>query len=444
MIGKGMRGCRICLALAIVFLSRAPAAEAPSASPTPTPMPGHVSGISANPSAANAITGTAELQRLLLDQLGIKDDHGVRVGGVWIGNSSWLISGGAEPGKVSWNSAFIADLLIDLEKLTGWWKGASFGAQFLQFDGQATNAQAGSVQGYNSLPGHPPLDRTELYQLWIFQRLFDDKMSIRIGKSLPNVDFGNVLMPVTLTERELIIPAVSGLLYTPIFVNPTMLGVLPGYYNSACGVTASVSPVDWWYAKYGFFDGSLADGIQTGMTGPHFNGYYLNIWETGFKWRLGPGRLPGKIGAGYWYQTGVLHGPNGISQNGTSGFYLFGSQRLWYRHPEKDNSGISGFFQFGVNDSSTLPVNQYFGMGFTGFGLVPWRPKDSMGAGMSWAWLNRNVFNRSSELMFQGYYQANVWKSVYLQPAITYIPTPGASSSLGGAWASTIQVVALF
>ena len=42
-------------------------------------------------------------------------------------------------------------------------------------------------------------------------------------------------------------------------------------------------------------------------------------------------------------------------------------------------SSISAFFQFGVNNAEVLPVNQYFGMGFTGFGLMPRRPADSMG-----------------------------------------------------------------
>jgi hypothetical protein len=64
-----------------------------------------------------------------------------------------------------------------------------------------------------------------------------------------------------------------------------------------------------------------------------------------------------------------------------------------------------------VNDSETLPFNQYFGMGLTGFGLVPHRPIDSMGVGMSWAWLYPNIFNRSSELMFQSYFQADLFGS---------------------------------
>ena len=401
-------------------------------------------GIGGNPGAVNATTGTAELEKYLLDLACIKDDHGVRIGGLWIGNSNWLMSGGAEPGKVSWDSLFIADLLVDMEKLTGWWKGALFGAEFLRFDGQRTNEQAGSIQGYNGLPGAEPLDRSELYQLWIRQELFDGKFIVRLGKSLPSADFGNVLRPVPLAEQRLFIPAVSGLLYTPVFKNPTLFGTMPSYYNSACGVTLTLAPVKWWYLNYGFYDGNVARGIQTGTTGPHFNGYYFNIAETGFSWRLGENDLPGKIGAGFWHQTGRLNGRNGISENGTSGFYLFGSQRLWYRHPDKDSSGISTFFQFGTNDSETRPVNHYFGMGLTAFGLVPSRPKDSMGCGMSWAWLNPNVFQRSSELMFQGYYQAHLIAGTYLEPAISYIPTPGASPDLGGAWATTVQVTILF
>ena len=51
----------------------------------------------------------------------------------------------------------------------------------------------------------------------------------------------------------------------------------------------------------------------------------------------------------------------------------------------------------------------YFGMGLTAFGLVPHRSEDSMGAGMAWSWLNPNLFDRSSELMFQGYYQAHLF-----------------------------------
>jgi len=30
-----------------------------------------------------------------------------------------------------------------------------------------------------------------------------------------------------------------------------------------------------------------------------------------------------------WYQTGLLFGPNNVTENGTGGFYMFGGQRIW-------------------------------------------------------------------------------------------------------------------
>lgn len=394
-------------------------------------------GISANPGAINQTTGTGQAA----EWLGLDRDWGIVLGGVWVGDTNYLIAGGANPGSWTWNSLLIVSLGLDAEKLIGW-KGAKFGVEFLQFNGQHTNREAGVAQGYNSLPGPDPLNRSELYQLWWRQELFDGKFIFRIGKMVPTDDFNNVLRPVPTQDDSLAIPSVSGLAFTPVFVNPTLLGVMPGYYNSACGITTTFTPTENTYLSYGFYDGNIANGAQTGMLGPQFNGYYFNIWEAGAAWEIG-GKLPGSFGVGLWHQTGLLKGPN-TSENGATGVYLFGSQRLWLQHPGKDNSGISGFFQFGANDSVTLPFDQYFGAGLTAFGLVPGRPQDSAGAGVALSWLNQDIFERSSELMFQGYYQAHLIEGAYFQPVLSYIPTPGAGADLGGAWALTMRVTLLF
>jgi porin len=219
------------------------------------------------------------------------------------GDTNYLISGGEQPGAWSWNSLLIVSLGLDSEKLIGW-KGGKFGIEFLQFDGQLTNQQAGSVQGYNSLPGPPPLDRSELYQLWWRQELFDGKLIIRVGKMVPTADFNNVLRPVPTQDQSLFIPSVSGLMFTPVFVNPTMLGVMPGYYNSAYGVTTTFAPTNNFYFSYGVYDGNIANGTQTGTRGPQFNGYYFNIWEAGAAWEIGSDNLPGSFGIGLWNQSG--------------------------------------------------------------------------------------------------------------------------------------------
>jgi porin len=396
-------------------------------------------GISANPAAVSRLTGTAELA----GWLGLKKDTGVFVGGAWIGNSSYLIAGGRDPGATDWDSQLLLDLGLDLEKLVGW-KGGRFGAEFLQFNGTDPNPAAGSAQGYNGLPGSNPYNRTELSQLWYRQELFDGKVVFRIGKMAPTVDFNNVLRPVPTQDEARAIPSVSGLIFTPIFKNSTLIGPMPGSYNTGCGVTLTVEPTDVSYISYGLFDGNGVNNIETGKTGPHFNGYYFNILEAGIAWELGANKLPGAAGLGGWYETGELHGPPGVSEQGTEGMYAFASQRLWLQHPDKDNSGVSGYAQVGANHSQVLPFNQYVGAGFTAFGLVPRRDLDSFGVGMAWAWLNPGEFGRPSELMFQTYYQAHLFASSYFEPVISYIPTPGAGRDLNAAWAATFQLIVLF
>ena len=112
--------------------------------------------------------------------------------------------------------------------------------------------------GFDSIEVTPPLVRQEIYQLWYLQSFFEDRLSVRIGKSIPTYDFGNVVRPVPVRDSAAAIPAVSGLIYTPIFVNPTMLGVIPGYYNSAVGLTVTVTPNDRTYLSYGIYDGTGA------------------------------------------------------------------------------------------------------------------------------------------------------------------------------------------
>ncbi|WP_201759057.1 carbohydrate porin [Acidisarcina polymorpha] len=397
------------------------------------------SGLSANPGAVDIVIGTGQLGRLL----GLDKTSGVHLGGVWLGDANYLISGGVEPGKSSFNSLLLLDLDLDLNK---WMEipGAQFGVVYLQFNGQTSNAQAGVVAGYNSLPGLSPLARSELYELWWRQRLFRDKLTLRVGKTVPTNDFNNVTRPLQLHDLTLSIPAVSGLIYTPVFVNPTLLGVMPGYYNSAYGITASLAPTKNVYMSYGLYDGTGARGDQTGLRAvPAFNGYFFNVGEIGYAWQLASLKMPGTFAVGAWGQTGKLSG-GGKTEDGAQGFYAFASQRLWLTKPGIDNSGVTSFFQFGMNESKTLIVDKYIGGGVTGFGLVPKRPNDSLGIGAGVSRLNKNDGFRNSEAIIQGYYQIHLVGGIYFQPTLTYVPDPGKTPSLSAATAVTMRVTLLY
>lgn len=392
---------------------------------------------SSNPAAVNVNPGNGDLGRLFH----LSKDSGIRLGGSWIADGDLLLTGGQNSQDLTGNSSLILGLTLDTGKLS-WWDGGLFGVQMLQFNGMSSNSDAGTVQGFDSLTGSSPLNRTELYQLWFRQALFNNQLIFRIGKTAPTVNFNNVLRPVPLTDDSLVIPSVSGLLFTPVFVNPTMLGLIPGYYNTAYGITSTFAPNERFYMSAGAYDGNLAKGVQTGLVGPQMNGYYFFIGEAGYSWKAGLERKPGLIAMGGWNQTGQLTTSNGVTENGAQGLYMFGSQRLWYRNPGIDISGISAYFQLGINNSATITASEYVGTGLTFFGLT--RPKDSFGVGLATSWLNANVTTRSNEFMLQGYYQANLGRGLYLTPVLTYIPTPGASENLPQTWVGSLQLIKLF
>jgi len=398
-----------------------------------------IAAVSGNPAATNFSTGTGWLGRTL----GLRDEWGVKLGGIWLADGNVVAAGGAQPGMTSWNSALFVGLGVDAEKLVGW-RGAEFGFQFLQLNGADTNGQAGSVQGYNGIVGSPPFQRTELYQAWYMQEMIKDVLKMRIGRSVPGYDFNNVLRPVVFADSAQNIPSVSGLLYSTVFVNGSILGALPGYYNSGNGVTVNFTPTSKFYVNLGAYEGNLARGVQTGINPPEFNGYYFNIGEIGTNWTIGEGHHPGQFGIGLWHQTGVLTAP-GVTQDGTGGVYVYGSQRIAHGVNDRvPSSAITAFYQFGVNNSLTLPINQYYGAGLTGFGLIGGRDRDSMGLGAALSRLNPTLFARPSELMFQAYYQAHLFATTFMQPTVTFIPTPGAAPNLPAALTMTMRLTVLF
>ncbi len=391
--------------------------------------------ISANPAATNATVGTGRIGRLM----GFDKDSGIHLGGLWIGNTDSLLSGGAKPGTASFNSLGIIDLQLNLDRL---WNipGATFGTSFLQFNGEDSNGRAGVLSGHNGLVAAPPFDRTQLYQLWWRQALFDDHLVLRIGKSIPTYSFNNLVSALAIRNLEPFVPAISGLLYTPLFINPSLLGVLPGYYDSAWGLTATLIPNDTIYLSYGLYDGSLASGRRTGLDAwPSFDGYYLNIGEIGFAWG---GQHPGRLAFGAWHQSGLMQGFD-KQEHGIDGFYTFTTKRLLTIQQEEPGrtGSVIGFLQYGINNSQTKPVIQFTGGGLSGFGLIPHRPRDSIGMGVAVSWLNDAMEPQDTEVITQVYYQAHLASEVYLQPTFSYVPHPGIRSPSNDAYRAATSII---
>ncbi|MEK6246719.1 MAG: carbohydrate porin [Planctomycetales bacterium] len=395
--------------------------------------------ISGNPAATNITVGSGWLG----DYLGI-NRNGWRFAGLNITDINAQLTGGVQPGQWTVNNLTVFDLSIDTEKYLGW-EGGLFGTEFLFYSGGATNHNAGTVMGYSSLDAGPPRTRQQIYQLWYRQQLFNKKLTVRVGKSTPTYDFNNVVRSVPFNDPEYNIPSLSSAILTPLFISPMLCGILPGYYDSATGLVASLTPNKNFYIQYGMFDGNKAAGRHTGLEGPHFNGYYLHLVEAGSNWTVGSEQKPGKFGIGYWKQTGLLE-RDGITVRGADGMYLFGSQRLYYERPGQSDDGISVYFQFGASDSAVISTHRYIGCGITFFGPLPCRDDDSAGFAFAYGSMNPDptLDLGPRELIYSWYYQYRVNPNCFLQPNISYIGQPAAEPGLSDVFALTMRAILLF
>ena len=395
--------------------------------------------ISGNPAAVNIITGSGDLG----DWLGI-NRNGFRMGGLHITDVNAQPTGGNNPGQWAGDTLTILDFSLDAEEAFNW-KGGLFGTEFLFYFGDPVNNNAASVMGYNALDSAPPDSRVEIYQLWYRQALLDDKLVLRFGKSVPTYDFNNVARSIPYTEEHLNIPGISGALLTSLYYSPTQIGIMPGYTDSATGIVASVIPNKNFYAQYGFFDGSLATGRKTGLSGPRFDGHYIHLAETGANWTLGLDEKPGKIGIGGWYQTGTLTSVNG-NVEGAKGAYFFASQRLFYERPGESSNGLTAYLQLAATNSALVNTHRYVGFGLTYFGPLPARDEDSLGFAFAYGKMNDdpNLALGTQESIFTWYYQMKIAKNLFLQKNLTYINSPAANPSASDVFALTFRAMLLF
>ena len=429
--------------------------------------------ITTNPQVNPFLNGWGKLGLLL----GLSEDSGIRLGGMFVPQFNWTIYGGVMPHTTFGGLVLTFNAGVDSQKALGI-PGGTFGVEFLEYTGAATNHFAGSVQQYDGLNGPWPRSRQELEQLWWHQRLFDDKLIFQIGKMNAAGSFGAVLAPVQISDPKLQDMDISVLTWALSGINPTMFSRLPIYPNTAYGAVVHFAPVKTLYASYGIFDGGAAIGKQTGeMLEPRITPYKFHVGELGATWLLGPDKMPGRFGVGGWVQTGELVTPylnmetgNLMHENGTTGYYMFANQRLWYRNPESDNSGLVTFLQFGHTSDHAAMVNTYVGGGLTAIGLAPVLPNNRISVGMAYSKLNDaplagafffpNIPSdstklRAGELMFQialqttfvfplpkGSWAANI--PLTAVAAYTFIPTPGERLDLPAAHLLTARLTVMF
>lgn len=415
------------------------------APPDHVPASSALPNVTGNPLNEFLFIGTGEMGQWL----GLSTDSPWRIGGVAVGNGTAQFTGGTDPNALNWAGFVTLSVGLDLEKAVGW-KGAKVGVAGLQYNIQPVNGVAGSVQGINSTASVSPNSRTELYNYLYTQNLLDDQLQIVVGKLIPTITFGNVAKPdPTAQWGSTLVPTLTGLIYTPIFVVPTMLGRIPGYPDSALGVEGTVAPKVFGghaYLSAGVYDGRMgAYGTATGLVSPSLSGPLFSIAEFGGSWRVGPEQAPGQAAFGVWHQGGPLRAGT-LTESSATGIYAQMSQRLATFRPGQDSSGVNAFLQAGWSPSTTNLINASVGGGVTVWGPFASRPRDSYGIGVSWAQPNDRPaagygFN-ANELMIQAYAQFHIVGNLFLEPVVTALPQVGFGTA--PSVSATLQLTFVF
>lgn len=387
-------------------------------------------------------------------------DRGLEIFGAYSAEVWGNTTGGLKTGTV-YTGALNFGANLDLEKAAGW-KGATISTNWLWLSGR--DASADLVGNYLTVSNIAGFNTLRLLELWLEQKLFNDKLAIRIGQLAADSEF------IISDYGALFINATFG---WPPFAYLNMPEGGPAYPMGTLGARVSLEPVDWLKIQSAVFQGDV---------------FAQNVNRHGFRWRLNAetgytflnevrvhwnhrddeSGLPGQFKAGGWAQSGRYADPLADStSSGNYGFYAIVDQLL-YREPSpvpssdgkstvdpksaksfkapvtpaKSDEGLGWFGRIAFTPADRNFNNFYFDTGLTYKGLIPTRDNDTAGIAFGYAQISNGA--RSSiavdganpigaEMVLEFTYQAHITPALSVQPDLQYIINPGCNSNLGNA-----------
>jgi len=373
----------------------------------------------------------------------------------YIGEGFSSASGGLRRGT-TFGGRLDASLDIDLDQLAGW-SGARFHTDFFEIHGHGLSRRF--VNNLTTVSGIEALPSTRLFELWIEQRFFDDRLSVKVGQVSADTEFAIAQSAVVFINAGFGWPNVGAV-------------VLPSggpiYPLATPAIRLKYEPTAELSLQGGLFNGDPAgtpagdetDPERRNRTGTSFrvNDPALLIGEAAYAYPSLPGaeRLPGTATLGGWYHFGRFDSPrldevrgrlladpeaSGIARRfrGNAGFYAMLDQTI-YREPGTVNEGASAFLRVSAVPTNRNLIDLYVDAGVAYRGLFEGRPNDTLGLGVIHSRISpaarafdrdQRVFGagsgplRSSETVFEATYQAELVSGFTLQPDLQYVMQPG-------------------
>lgn len=335
-------------------------------------------------------------------------------------------------------------LSIDLEKMIGW-DGLTFFTNAYQIHGRSITAtDLGALMPASFIEALPA---TRLFELWLEQKLLDDRLSIRFGQLA--------------ADSEFLISEGAGAFLNASWGWPSIAGINipdggPAYPLAAPAARLAFNPNDSLGFLVGVFSGDPAGDCAAGLPqecNPNGLDFPLNdpllMIEAAIKYNQGEGELPGTLKLGGW----KLYGSFEQTATGTGGLpiglqpvpgvlaehdhalYLVLDQMIYRLPGDDDPKGVSVFGRLIGAPSEGNMIELYWEAGLTFEGLWSARPHDLLGIGFAYTGVSAQIidFNKeqgfpvipSFEGMLEVSYTAQIMPGLTLQPDFQYFWNPG-------------------
>jgi porin len=366
-------------------------------------------------------------------------DFGITPLLVYSAGFSTLASGGADDGN-GWSYAGLATagLEFDLEKMFGL-TGASVVAEASWSSGQdLSEKHVGNLFPVAwQFTGHG----VRLAQLYYQQNLFDDRLSLAIGRLTTEFDF------------------LASDIYTEYFsggINGVPFSIPagePGFTTapfSQWGVRAIYYPLPQLRTAIGVYNAD-ADVNQdknhgVDMTLDISNGV-MTIGEVGYSWHQEEAStgLPGNAKVGFVFNNGRTPKAREIEEAVEVGAFEFAQERdqgnnyafyasieqMVYRESEGSDQGLTPWAVVTYTPRDNININPLFvGGGMVYRGLIPGRDEDRAAIGVFFGKLSSALQNVSSEKVLEVNYTLQLTPWYYVRPDFQYIWSPSGDSSI--------------
>ncbi len=350
----------------------------------------------------------------------------------------------------------LADLELDadLEKGLGW-KGASFYANLYQIHGSGlTRSYVGNLMPVSEIEALPA---TRLYEIWIEQKLAEGKITLRVGQMGADTEF--------LTSAYAI-PFLNGTFGWPLITNANLPSGGPAYPLATPGLRLDYHLTDQASLLIGLFNGDPSGTSNPDPQIANRHGLNFRIRDPAFviselQYKYGddksPAGLSGDVKVGAWNHFGkfadqrydaaglalAISAGDPLRHRGDHGIYGVIDQQI-YRHPDDPAKGLGLFARLGATPNDRNLINFYVDVGLNASGMIPGRQDDIFGLAAAYAQISPAArgfnqdditFNgdtapvRTSEMVIEATYAAQIIPGWTLQPDFQYIMRPGASAA---------------